>query len=200
MEAFYIGMQNYLIGDFNILKFVIAAIGSIFVISSLFLKNLTVYILIISIGWALIFYSLALKRDSQHYLDFEVSKILSLITSYFLIVIGSTLLKNYRLKKPIKLTRNYQYTLILFLGVIFYVISKAILVIVELNLNNMSQYLTVISLGSLAIGKVIYSITSGTLLFTLSFMYYMFGFIVFLFNLSYNPLEKVAQPVKRHTS
>ena len=182
--------MKYYWGDFNYLKLFLGSIGSLLIIGSLFSKNLNSYFWTISIGWFLIGYSLVLKRYSENILDIESTKTWKILISYVLIIMGSMLLKNYRLHRKIKINKNKEYTLMLFLGVIFYILSKAILIVVELNLTHYTQYLTILALTSLSIGKIINSITSGNLLFKLSLAYYIIGFMAFIFNLSYNPDEK----------
>ena len=181
-------LDNY--KDFNFLKFIVASIGAILIIRSLFLKDLTSYFWTISIGWFLICYAITLRRYNKDLLDLEPSRIWRMGISYIFLILGSMFLKNYRLHRKIKISRNKEYTLMLFLGVLFYVLSKAILIVIELDLTHYTQYLTVLALTSLTIGKIVNSITSGKLLFRLSLIYYSIGFLVFLFNLSYNPDEK----------
>ena len=191
--------MKYYLGDFNYLKLCLAFAGSLLIIGSLFLKNLNRYFWTISLGWFLIGYSLVLKRYNESIWDIELSKIWRMGISYVLIILGSVFLKNYRLHRKIKISRNKKYTLMLFLGVIFYILSKAMLIVIELNLSHYTQYLTILALTSLSIGKIVNSITSGKLLFKLSLAYYIIGFIIFIFNLSYNPDEKT-RAVKLNSS
>lgn len=188
-------MMSYLVGDFNVLKFTIALVGCLLIIRSLFDDNIPTYLITISIGWFLIAYALALRRHSESIYDLDTTKLAKLIAAYFLIIFGSLLLKIYRVQRRVKKTFKYEQTLILFLGIIFYVISKAIVIIVELNLNNFSQYMTILSISALTMGKIIHSITSGSLLFKMSLAYYVLGFAAFLLNLAYNPVEKSAAPI-----
>jgi len=186
--------SKFVYNDFNYLKFITAIFGSLFILASLFINSLVPYTFLISTGWFFIMWALALKRDSEHHLDIDMSKIIYLSIAYILVVIGSIFLKNYRLQKPIKLSANWKLTLSLFLGIVLYILSKALLITIELKLFSLPQLLTVFSISSLAIGKVLHSIAPGTILFTFSLIYYILGFLLFLINLSYNPIEKVVIP------
>jgi len=189
--------MKYFIKDFNFLKLILASIGSILVIASLSNWAINHYMLLVAIGWFLISYAIALKRDGESLSDLEPTRFMRMIIAYFFVVIGSILLRYHRMKGGININinPNNKYALIVFLGILFYVISKAIMMIVELNLNNMSQYVTILSISSLIIGKTINSIASNPLLYRLSLAYYILGFLTFIINLSYNPVEKLASPI-----
>ena len=180
--------------DFNIHKFVIALAGMILIIMSLFIDQLLPFIIANFFGWFLITYAIALRKDSQNMFDLNDTRLYRIGFSYSLMIVGSILMKYYNMHKIISKQSNTHMDdnfLVLLFGIVLFVISKAILIIVELDLTNMSQYMTIISLSTLIMAKILNTISATPSQFYFSLFYYIIGFTISIFNISYNPANKL---------
>lgn len=187
-------MMDNILKDFNMHKFFIALFGMIMIIISLFVKEWPPFIFTNLFGWFLITYAISLKRDSNDIFDLNESRLYRIGFSYSLMILGSLLMRYYNIHKiakqsNVKIDDNF---IILLLGIMFFVISKDILIIVELNLTSFSQYMTIISLSTLIMAKILNTVSITPTQFYLSIFYYIIGFCVSIFNISYNPPDKLA--------
>jgi len=181
------------IKDFNLHKFFIALAGMALIIFSLFVNQWPGFIFANFFGWFLITYAIALKRDSDNMFDLNDTRLYRIGFSYSLMILGSILMRYYNIHKiakhsNVEIDDNF---IILLTGIILFVISKAILIIVELNLTSISQYMTIISLSTLIMAKILNTISVTPTQFYLSLLYYIIGFIISIFNISYNPPNKL---------
>ena len=178
---------------FNWHKFTIAMVGFVLVILSLFENRWLQFIVYNLLGWFLISYAIALRKDSQDIFDINDLRLVRIGFSYLLMIIGSTLMRYYTLHRPYKPSNNTNLDdnfLILLIGVFIFALSKAILIIVELNLTGFSQYMTLISFGTLIMAKILNTISVTETQFYVSIIYYIISFAISIFNISYNPIEK----------
>lgn len=183
--------MQYYIGNFNYLKLTIALMGSIFILGGLFFHNLWYYSLAIALGWFLICYAMSLHRYSETLIDLDMDRVWKTGIAWLFLVVGTVILKYYKIKKGMHLNNNQEFTWLLFFGVIFSVLSKATFIAVELDLTHYTQYITIMSIALLGMGTIMSSMAMGKLLFSLSLIYYLIGFVAFSINLSYNPDEKI---------
>ena len=180
------------IEDFNFHKFIIALCGMIFIIISLFSKDWTLYIISNFFGWLLVAYAIALTKNSIDMFDINHDRLIKIGMSYTLMIVGSILMRYYDLHKTFKPSTRMvddNFVILLF-GIILYIISKALLIVVELNLHSMSQYMTIISLSMLIMAKILNTISVTDTQFYVSIVYYILCFTISIFNISYNPIDK----------
>jgi len=189
-EKIDIGMKYYN-GDFNYLKLLFGLAGSLVILCGLFFHDIWYYSVAIGIGWFLICYAMSLHRYSETITDLNMERVWKTGISWVFLMLGTILLKNYKLRKGITLNNNQEFTWLLFFGVITSVLAKATFIAVELDLSHYTQYITILSIAFLSMGTIMSSMASGKLLFTLSFIYYLIGFLAFSVNLSYNPDVKI---------
>ena len=181
---------------FNWHKFTIAMVGFVLVILSLFENRWLQFIVYNLLGWFLISYAIALRKDSQDIFDINDLRLVRIGFSYLLMIIGSTLMRYYTLHRPYKPSNNTNLDdnfLILLIGVFIFALSKAILIIVELNLTGFSQYMTLISFGTLIMAKILNTISNTPMQFFFSLLCYHLGIAVSIFNISYNPPNKLSK-------
>jgi hypothetical protein len=188
---------------FNWHKFAISMVGFVLVILSLFENRWLHFIIYNLVGWFLISYAVALRKDSQDIYDINDLRLVRIGFSYLLMIIGSTLMRYYTIHrpyKPSKTTPNLDDNFyILLVGVFIFALSKAILIIVELNLTGFSQYMTLFSFGTLIMAKILNTISNTPMQFFFSLLCYHIGIAVSIFNISYNPPGKLTK-VEAHPS
>lgn len=176
--------MNNIFNNINYKKLLLSTLGALLIMSTFFISNLYLYFILYAIGWFFILYAIYLQDDSDTLQDVNHIQKWELICAYILLIIGDGFLTYYRIHRKIKITKKYEKTLFMFIGVIFYILSKGLLIIVELNLNNIRQYITILSIINLAIGKILQSIASSNFLYHIATIYYIIGFILFIINVS----------------
>ncbi len=162
-----------------------AAILSI--ILSIFKVPKYIYFIMTTILWLLVAYAIALNDNSKTIFDINKNEVFISFPSALALIVGTIFFVIYDKKYKI-----YYYLYVS--GIILFVLGKSGLMGVDLGLINYEQYLVILSTALVVIGNLIELLNlkqKGKIgLYNFGKGMLMFGWILFVFNVVYNPPYK----------
>lgn len=180
--------------DFNTYKIVLSSVAVILALFTTFYpyrrKHSYFYYTITMISWLVVGYVISLERDAKNWTDIDKERLMISLPATFMI--GTSLLFFLFYDK-----RHKRYYLYYVAGIVLIVFGKAGVVIAELGLRDWSHILCIFSTALVVTGSLIELLNlqeKEPTLFRFSRIVVVIGWLLFGFNLSYNPTMKKVQP------